>query len=308
MSPASRGSHPRSVVVLGDLMVDVVARLRGPLVPASDSPASISVRGGGSAANTACWLASVGVETFFAGMVGDDAAGREAVDALRACGVRPLVGVDPDRPTGTVIVLVDESGERTMVPDAGANSGLRAEDSGVQSIGGADHLHLSGYTLLNPESRAAGLAAHALSIDIGMTSSVDVSSAGPIAEVGPEAFLDWIRNASLVFANLDEARVLTGCDDSLDAARTLTGHCHEAVVKVGSEGALWLARGGEAVRVEACEIADGDVVDTTGAGDAFAAGFLPVWLAGGAPAAALEAGCRLAARAITQVGGRPGRS
>jgi sugar/nucleoside kinase (ribokinase family) len=296
------------VVVLGDLMVDVVARLRGPLIPASDSPASIAVRGGGSAANTACWLASSGVETVFVGKVGNDAAGRGAVDALRACGVRPAVGVDPERPTGTVIVLVDESGERTMVPDAGANSGLRAEDSGVQSIGGSGHLHLSGYTLLNPESRDAGLAAHALSVDLGMTSSVDVSSAGPIAEVGPEAFLDWIQGADLVFANLDEARVLTGHDDPVDTARALTEHCRQAVVKLGSGGALWLARGGEAVRVGACEIAEGDVVDTTGAGDAFAAGFLPVWLGGGEAAAALEAGCRLAARAITQVGGRPLRS
>ena len=78
------------VVVLGDLMVDVVASLRGPLVPASDSPASIAYRGGGSAANTACWLASQGVETVFVGAVGDDAAGRSAVEELRAlgCGLR----------------------------------------------------------------------------------------------------------------------------------------------------------------------------------------------------------------------------
>src|SRR2546423_15459125 len=87
-------------------MVDVLAQLSGPLVAASDSPGRISMRGGGSAANTACWLAAAGAEALFVGCVGDDLPGREAAETLRAAGVRTALEGGPSRPTGAVVVLV----------------------------------------------------------------------------------------------------------------------------------------------------------------------------------------------------------
>ena len=148
-----------AIVVVGDVMVDIMALLRGPLARASDSPARISMRGGGSAANVARWLARGGVETVYVGCVGDDSAGRDAAASLAGHGVRAVLAVDPVRPTGTVIVLVDATGERTMVPDSGANSGLSADYLPKAEFRAGRHLHLSGYTLLNPSSREAGIAA-----------------------------------------------------------------------------------------------------------------------------------------------------
>jgi sugar/nucleoside kinase (ribokinase family) len=298
------GAEPGTILVLGDLMVDVLALLRGPLVPASDSPGSIGMRGGGSAANTACWLASIGADALFLGAVGDDLPGREAVEALHAAGVRTALKTDPLRPTGTVIVLVDPQGERTMVPDAGANSGLRPHDLPEPEFQPGRHLHLSGYTLLNPDSRPAGVAALRLAQAHGMTTSVDVASAGPLAAVGPDRFLDWIGSPFMLFANRDEAAVLTGIDDPAEATRALTELCDQVVVKLGADGVVRHdALFDRTVHVPAVPV--DEVVDTTGAGDAFAAGYLGAWMRDADAEVALAAGCALAAKAITRVGGRP---
>ena len=117
------------VVVLGDVMVDVVAQLAAPLAHASDAPARIGFHGGGSAANTAAWLAAAGARPVLVGRVGDDERGRDAERLLRAAGVETRLAVDSERPTGTCIVLVGGDGERTMVPDAGANDGLAVRRS-----------------------------------------------------------------------------------------------------------------------------------------------------------------------------------
>jgi len=106
-----------TLVVLGDLMVDVVARIADPLAHASDTPARISVQGGGSAANTAAWAASIGTDVALVCRVGDD----DRAGDLR--GVDVHAAVDSERPTGTCIVLVEPGGERTMLPDPGANDG-----------------------------------------------------------------------------------------------------------------------------------------------------------------------------------------
>jgi sugar/nucleoside kinase (ribokinase family) len=289
---------------MGDLMVDVMALMTGPLVPDSDSPGQITIRGGGSAANTACWLAAEGHEAVFIGAVGMDSAGRAAIDDLRAAGVRPAVALDAERATGTVIVLVDVLGERTMVPDSGANSALRPADLPDAEFSAGRHLHLSGYTLLNPQSRPAGIAALELARGRGMTTSVDVASAGPLAEVGPDNFLDWIGNPFMLFANRDEAAVLTGIDDPAESTRALTELCDQVVVKLGADGVVRHdALFDRSIWVPA--VSGVEVVDTTGAGDAFAAGYLRAWMLDADPEDALSAGCRLAARVIAKVGGRP---
>jgi sugar/nucleoside kinase (ribokinase family) len=107
------------VVVLGDVMVDVVARLEGPVAPGSDSPARVVFQGGGQAANTAAWLGVAGAEVALVGRVGADASGRAAAEELAALGVDARLAVDSERPTGTCVVLVAADGERTMFPDAG---------------------------------------------------------------------------------------------------------------------------------------------------------------------------------------------
>jgi ribokinase len=286
------------VVCIGDLMVDVIAQLPGPLAPRSDTPAPIDIIGGGAAANVAAWLVTEGVSATFVGRVGDDALGLRAVEELSAAGVVPMVIIDPDRATGTCIVLVSPAGERTMVPSAGANSG--PNEVGILPAE-ADWLYLSGYALLDPGPRQFALDALDIARDRGWSIAVDAASAAPLEAVGRETFLDWIGPDLLLFANTDEALVLTGSDDAATAAHTLARRTGHAIVKRGSSGAVW----SNAADVRSVPASDVRILDSTGAGDAFAAGFL----AGtGDVDERLANAVRLAARAITRVGARPHRS
>jgi len=168
---------------LGDLMVDVVARLFGPLAEGSDSPGVIAYVGGGSAANTAAWLARVGESATFIGAIGDDAAGQSQIESLHRLGVDVRFRVDRTRPTGTCLVLVAPSGERTMVPDPGANLALLEHDVPTDEFRAGDHLHVSGYALLR-DSRDAALHAMAAAGPAGMTVSVGAASAAPLEQLG----------------------------------------------------------------------------------------------------------------------------
>jgi sugar/nucleoside kinase (ribokinase family) len=299
--PTGAAAGPR-VVVVGDVMTDVVAMAAGPLSHHSDTPASVTLQGGGSAANVAAWLATLGVPTAFLGRVGDDDLGRRAAGELSAYGVDARLGVDPHRSTGTCVVLVEPGGERTMLPDAGANLGLTVTDLPMAVFRPGAHLHLSGYTLLRAGSRPAALTALRRAREARMTVSVDASSAAPLQAVGAAAFLEWTEGVDVCLANIDEARVLSGRSDPRAAAEVLSERYREVVVKLGPRGALW--HGGFVGASAPGERVD-EVVDTTGAGDAFAAGFLAEWLLHPEPESALTAGNRLAARAVVQVGARP---
>ena len=279
-------------------MVDVVARLSGPLAPGSDSHAVIRFHGGGSAANTAAWLARAGTEPLLVGRVGDDERGQTVRDELRAAGVEVALAVDPELPTGTCIVLVGPDGERTMAPDAGANDGLAETDLPDELFASAAHLHVAGYALLRSGSRPAARATISRALEHGLSVSVDPSSA---ALLSPE-FLDHTHGAGLLLPNAEEAQMLSGERDPERAARALAGRFGEVVVTLGADGALW-TDGRRSVRCDAVPVEA--VVDSTGAGDAFAAGLLAARLDGAAPEEALAAGARLAARAVGQPGGRP---
>ena len=287
------------VVVVGDVMADVVARLEAPIARGSDAPAQISFGvGGGSAANTAAWLAEAGASPVLAARVGDDVRGREARAALLAAGVDARLSVDPDRPTGTCVVIVEPGGERTMLPDPGANDALEPGDIAPDLFLAGDHLHVAGYALVREGSRRAASSAIARARDRGMTVSVDPSSAALLSP----AFLDLAPGAGLLVPNADEAQALTGEADAEGAARRLTEHFLEVVVTLGADGALW-TDGRSLERVGAEPVTA--VTDTTGAGDAFAAGLIAARQAGAEPREALAAGCRLAARAVATPGGRP---
>jgi ribokinase len=289
------------IVCLGDVMVDVLAVLEGPLATGSDTPAPISFGHGGSAANTAAWLASIGAAASFVGRIGDDAFGREAVNTLTAKGVSVSVAVDPDTPTGTCIVLIGPDGERTMIPSAGANDTLAPEDLDTDFVTGADHLHLSAYSLLRAGSRDAALAALAYAEANRASVSIDAASADPLREVGTERFLSWLPADCLFIANADEAEVLTCVAEPQSSASKLATRFAQVVVKCGRDGAVFATADEiEHVRTEPVEIRD-----STGAGDAFAAGLLAAWRSGSSLSDAVARGNVLGARAVGQVGARP---
>lgn len=283
------------VVCVGDLMVDLVARLPGPIAFGSDTPAEIQLFGGGAAANVASWLAAEGVQATFVGRIGDDHAGLRAADELTAAGVTPVVEIDPHRPTGLCLVLVDEYGERSMIPSIGANDA--GSDVGLIPAD-ADWLYLSGYSLLSNGARPFALEALALARERGWSVAIDAASAAPLTAAGPEQFFEWIGTDVLLFANGPEAQVLTGLDEAAAAAQALALRCGHAIVKRGASGAVW----SDGTGVRSVPAADVEVFDSTGAGDAFAAGFLA---SDGDIGDALDNATRLAARVVQHHGARP---
>ena len=298
-----------AVVVVGDVVTDVVAVHSGQLAAGSDTPARIRLGGGGSGANTAAWLAYAGVPVTFVGAVGADPAGESRIRELSSAGVACAVPVK-DTSTGAVVVLSGGT-ERTMLADRGANLLLTPADveAGLAAAPAARHLHLSGYALLDEASRPAGRYALAAAAARGLSTSVDAASAAPLRGL---PFLDWVRGVDLLLANADEAATLAGARPPVDSlpiespavdslARRLASGVACAVVKLGRDGAVWAA-GNRCVSVPA---EPAEVVDATGAGDAFAAGLLAAWLDGAGAAEALHAGARLGALAVGVVGGRP---
>jgi ribokinase len=288
------------VVVVGDVATDVVVVLAGAPAPGSDRPAAIRTRGGGAGANVAVHLARLGNPVLLAGCVGDDPAGEALVAELSRAGVRLGLRTVPGGATGTIVSLVDPAGQRSMLADRGANLALQPEDVPAPTRGG--HLHLSGYTLLDPRPRAAGLAALDAAVAAGCTVSVDPASTEPLRAYGVDDWLADTAAATVLLPNADEARLLTGCADVTDAAQALAARHPVVAVSLGADGALWAA-GSVLVHRPAHPT---EVVDTTGAGDAFAAGLLSAWLADadGQPADALDAGLALAADVVRRPGAR----
>jgi sugar/nucleoside kinase (ribokinase family) len=285
---------------VGDVATDVVAVLAGAPAPGSDRPAAIRSGGGGAGANVAVHLAQLGVPVVLAGCVGDDAASAGLVAELTAAGVQLALRTVAGTPTGTIISLVEPDGQRSMLADRGANLQLRPDDVPAPVAGG--HLHLSGYTLLDPGPRAAGLAALDAAEAAGCTISVDPASTGPLTAYGVDRWLADTADATVLLPNADEARLLTGCADPAHAARALAARHEVVAVSLGADGALW-ASGDVLVHRPAHDTV---VVDTTGAGDAFAAGLLAAWLTtpGVAPEDALDAGLARAAQVVRRAGAR----
>ena len=289
------------VLVIGDLIYDMLAKAEGDITLGTDTFAPIRVAAGGSGANAAAWLAHSGVETHFVGRVGADVFGRFLEGEMERSGVESYLARDPSLETGKVFVLVDGVGERTMIADRGAGDALSPDDL-PETLFTGGHLHLSGYTLSGGRRRETALKALRLARAARMTVSVDPSSVPLLGSVGPDRFLEWTGGADLLFPNLTEGGILTGEEDPDRILEKLLPYYPAVVLKLGPDGALYADAGGTRLREPAVPVG---VEDTTGAGDAFSAGFLAVWLDGGPPAEALRRGAGLAGRAVRRVGARP---
>jgi sugar/nucleoside kinase (ribokinase family) len=292
------------LLVVGDVITDVVALHRGPLAPGTDTVAAIRTLPGGAGANVACWAARRdGTKVRLLGRVGEDAAAWHERELI-ACGVRPLLVVDGQAPTGTVICLVDEgaAAERTFLTDGGASPRLEPCDWSDALLDGVARLHLSGYLLFTEPSRALAAVALKAARARGVPVSLDPASAGFLVRLGTDRFLSLVEGVDVLLPSRDEACLLMDVSDASDAAARLSRHVPLVVAKQGAGGAL-LARSGKVyARVPAVPAVPRD---TTGAGDAFTGAFLAALLAGAGPEQAAEEGCRAGAQAVGHIGGRP---
>jgi sugar/nucleoside kinase (ribokinase family) len=297
----SAGSGARRILVVGDVVTDIIVVPRAPIAHGTDTAAEITMVAGGSGANTAAWVGFLGGNCEFVGKVGaDQAAWHESM--LQQFGVRTRLGVDPARPTARIVVLVDATGERTMLTDRGANDSLSVDDIAPTQVSTTAIVHVSGYTLLFDGPRPAGLAALERGRASGALVSVDPSSVGFLTRTGPDAFLAMTVGVDLCFPNVDELTLLSGASDLNKAACTLSSHYGTVVAKLGAAGALVAQNGEVVVRREAMPTR---VVDTTGAGDAFAAGYLVQLAAGRSVDECLAGALSAASKAVSVVGARP---
>ena len=285
--------------------MDVVLVADRDLERGTDITGRVLMRQGGSAASTARWLARAGARSTLVSSIGRDATGRALVAALASDGVTVravrIAGVQ----TGRIGVFVEADGERSFVTDRGAALRLRPEDLRSEWFAGAEVVHLPAYSLLDQPLGRAGMVAIRLAREAGALVTLDLASSGPLLAHGRRAALALIREAApdLLFATRDEAKALMGArrEDGLLALAPIT------VVKRGRKGATILVRdGADSLRFEVATTPI-KAADTTGAGDAFDAGFLAAWMQarrrGLAPAAALQrgavAGNRLALRHLS---------
>jgi sugar/nucleoside kinase (ribokinase family) len=289
------------VLVVGDVIDDVIVVPHGPIRSDTDTVSDIRSAPGGSAGNTAAWLGDLGLEVEFHGMVGSADVARHSAE-FEQYGVTPRLQGHPTLATGAIVILVSVDpahGEsRSMLTSRGANDDIDLE---VIAVEGFDALHLTGYSLFSRPDAASVSALIARARAAGLAVSVDPGSAGFLLDYGVERFLTAIDGATILVPNLEEARVLTGLADPARAATALAARFGTVAVTLDRAGAV-VAGAMPPVAVPAVAAS---IVDPTGAGDAFTAGFLAVLLGGGDAVAAAQAGTRLAAVAVSELGARP---
>ncbi|CAN5325554.1 PfkB family carbohydrate kinase [soil metagenome] len=285
------------IITFGDVIDDIVAIPDGPIRDDTDTPSSIHSRPGGSAANTAAWLGSLGADSLLVGSVATADVARHT-QLLAEVGAAADLHGSTELPTGTIVVIVDGQ-RRAMLTERGANTILDPAWVSDELLAGSRVLHITGHTLLNAAGAEGVASLISRARSAGVTVTVAPGSAGFIADYGPGRFLAAMAGADILFPSLEEGRLLTGLDSPEEIVDTLDFPV--VVLTLGAAG-LIVRHAGGSTGVHAVTT---PVADPTGAGDAFCAGFLDAWVRTGDPVEAARAGAVVASRAVALIGGRP---
>ena len=283
-------------------MLDVVAQI--PTTPhelhlGNDTRTIISTHGGGAGGNVASWLAVLGNDVTMVGRIGNDAAGSAITAEFDALGISYGQIVKEGLHTGVVVCLVDPSGERTMLADNGANAGLAISD--LPALDGVDAIYLTGYAPIAPLSREGVLEMVRTINSREIPIIFDPATVGGMQGVPVEEILSWCALMDAVIMNEEEAIYLSGLSDLESALNFFVELTPRAIIKRGSAGAIGLERGGQIISVAATT---STVVDTTGAGDAFAAGFIDAFTGRRDFSYAMERASAVAGYCVAIVGAR----
>ncbi len=270
-------------------MIDATTFRR--LIDKAETP--VTLIAGGSCANVIKGLAHLGHSCALLGKVGSDEAGKIYIKRMRELGIVPLL-IPAQAPTGQVIALVTPDGERTMRDFLGASSEMRPEDLSPDAFKGVKWVHIEGYTLL-----AEGVAARAMQLakEAGAGISFDLANFELVQRFKSEIIALVSRYVDLLFCNEEEAKILT-LRDPPGSCALLRDLCKIAVVSMGKEG-CWVASEEGEIRCTAYPVAP---LDSTGAGDLFAAGFLHGYLTDKPLSDCASAGAKVAAAVVQVLG------
>jgi ribokinase len=297
------GVAPR-VLALGDLLLDVTVRFDPLSGEAEAGPDAVRIGPGGSAANFAVHTARLGVGCRFVSRVGRDWPGEMMVRDLQGEGVTPEVTTTPDEPTGRVLIMVSPGGDRRMFSYPGASATLSPDDLDPRWFGGIEAFHLTGYSLLREGPREAALHAISLAREAGVPLiSLDPNPGHLISDFGPERFRHLLENLGLdvLIPNYDEGVLLSGEREPERIAAELFSVAPLVVLTLDARGCL-VATGEGQTLITSPDVSN--VVDVTGAGDAFAAAFIADLIRTRDPVSAGQAGNTLAAQVVQRKGAR----
>ncbi|MCU1343915.1 MAG: adenosine kinase [Acidimicrobiia bacterium] len=316
-------SKPFDVVGIGNALVDVIttqsdsfldecALTKGSMM-LIDTDQAVSLyaamgpgveMSGGSAANTMCGVASFGGRCAYIGKVASDQLGEVFAHDLRATGVRfsgPSAAASV--PTGRCLIVVTPDAQRTMSTYLGVSELLGPDDVDEAVVASAQVLYMEGYLWDRPEAMAAYRKAAAAAHSAGSLVSLSLSDSFCV-DRHRDAFLDLVASeVDVLFANEAELCALYNTERAADAYAMVAKHCELAAVTLGARGSVVVERGGAVHEVPAHPVAE--VVDTTGAGDLFASGFLFGLTRQLPPAECGRLGSVAAAEVISHVGARP---
>lgn len=289
--------------VVGDATIDI-------LLPLSDTEDVYSLAQGGvtntkmslspgGTANVAFYITKLGGNSVFAGKVGDDYFGEIFLEDLEKNGIAANISISKGENTGAVFVLVFPNGERSFIVDRGANAKLRYEDFNLDLIRGSKYCFFSGYSFQDKEILDS---LKRLLKEIANDTSIVFNPGAPnLAQKFREAFINVVQEyASVLILNEAEARYLTGCSSEGEMISSLLSLVDTVALTRGDRGSV-LARQNQIYEIKAGSV---DVVDTTGAGDAYAAGFIYGLCLGWDVKTAGEFASQVAARVVSRLGAR----
>ena len=308
----------KNMLGIGNALVDILTQIPNDIIlnelnlpkgtmqhVDADTSASIGVQlktygsamaAGGSSANTMSGTAKLGVKTGYIGKVGQDLLGEFFADEMRKTHVEPLL-FQTATPTGCAHAVITPDGERTFATYLGAALELSDKDLTPELFKDWDIFYVEGYLVYNRPLLDKALA---LAKAQGMTIAMDLASYN-VVEDNREYMNNILKDyIDIVFANQEEARACTGKENPEEALHDLASLCDIAIVKVGAHGS-WVQRGAWTVRVEPMPAT---VVDTTGAGDLWAAGFMAGYVKGESLEKCARMGTLLASNIIEVLGAK----
>ena len=282
------------IIFVGDVMQDILISFKDQIAYGSDTQSQIKMQGGGSATNTACWAATQNVPVGLVARIGDDQTGKLIREGL----IHPNLSLNlvetPNSRSGSCGILIDAEGERTMFPDPGANLFLSPSDVPSQWFETAEIIHISAYSLLRTNTKKTIQEIIEKAKQHNIKTSIDVASSQPLIDNDGFNSLAQLAPFDYLFANKDEAEVLG------DTSK-IKSLCHNLILKKGSKESIWLSSDREVIDIPENVV----VVDSIGAGDAFAAGFLTSLVKKEPAATILKNAINLGSQAVKISGARP---